>query len=270
MNTGLPVGARRVFRTGFVMALSLAGAYGLQFPLPYLAPVFGLMLSLKPAPPVGLRGFIGLILLILVTTGIGLMLIPVLDLYPVTGLLIVGMGVFLSNYLSVNKGQGAVGSLLTVGLTLLTAAGLVSFAVALIVIEGLVLGITLVVLCQHLVYPFFPEPATVAPVIEPSPDSATPSNWIALRATMIVMPAYFLALTNPALYMPLILKSVSLGQQGSIGEARHAGRELLGSTFMGGVLAILFWCLLSLWPVFGCFLAACCFLLSLSAARFPG
>lgn len=248
MNTGLPVGARRVFRTGIVMALSLAGAYGLQLPLPYIAPIFGLMLSLKPAPPVGLKGFIALIILILLINGIGLMLIPILDLYPVAGLLMVGMGVFLANYLSINKGKGAVGMLLTVGLTLLTAAGLINFAVALIVIKGLVMGITLAILCQHLVYPFFPEPATVPPAEEPPSKTATPSNWIALRATMIVMPAYFLALTNPGLYMPLIMKSVSLGQQGSIGDARHAGRELLGSTFMGGALAILFWCLLSLWP----------------------
>ena len=278
MNTGMPVGARRVFRAGFVMALSLAGAYGLQLPLPYISPIFALMLSLKPGPAVSLKGFLALVLLILLTTGIGLLLIPVLDHYPLSGLLIVGMGVFLANYLSVNKGKGAVGSLLTVGLTLLTAAGLVSFAVALFVIKGLVMGVILAILCQHLVYPFFPEPAAGERVgAQPPPEEKTPSNWIALRATLIVMPAYFLALTNPALYMPLIMKSVSLGQQGSITDARHAGRELLGSTFMGGLLAILFWLVLGLWPVlwmFGaCMLVAGIFLVSriyrICPSRYP-
>ena len=44
------------------------------------------------------------------------------------------------------------------------------------------------------------------------------------------------------------MKSVSLGQQVSLTDARHAGRELLGSTLIGGVFAVLFWCGLSLYP----------------------
>ena len=48
------------------------------------------------------------------------------------------------------------------------------------------------------------------------------------------------------MYLPIILKSVSLSQQGSVIEARHAGRELLGSTFLAGLFAILFWFMLDL------------------------
>jgi hypothetical protein len=62
------------------------------------------------------------------------------------------------------------------------------------------------------------------------------------------MPAYLLALTNPAQYLMTIMKSVSLGQQASLVDARHAGRELIGSTFVGGVMAILFWFLLKFTP----------------------
>ena len=40
------------------------------------------------------------------------------------------------------------------------------------------------------------------------------------------------------------MKSVSLGQQGSLVDARSAGRELLGSTFLAGCFAALFWGLL--------------------------
>eukprot|EP00494_Astrolonche_serrata_P011990 UN12089 len=43
------------------------------------------------------------------------------------------------------------------------------------------------------------------------------------------------------------MKSVSLGQQSSFVTARSAGRELLGSTFLGGCYAILFWFALGLY-----------------------
>ena len=66
---------------------------------------------------------------------------------------------------------------------------------------------------------------------------------------------YFLTLTNPLLYLPTLMKSVSLGQQGSLVDARSAGRELLGSTFLAGCFAVLFWGLLgistNLWMFFG-------------------
>jgi hypothetical protein len=92
---------------------------------------------------------------------------------------------------------------------------------------------------------------------------APPQN---LMDTLIVLPVYFLALANPLLYMPMIMKSVQLGQLGSVGDTRHAAGELLGSTFFAGCLAVLFWLLLKLAPnlwtyswlmlAFGLYLAA--------------
>jgi hypothetical protein len=50
------------------------------------------------------------------------------------------------------------------------------------------------------------------------------------------------------MYLAIIMKSVSLGQQSSVVSARDAGRELLGSTFLGGCFAILFWFALKIHP----------------------
>ena len=36
----MPLGARRTFRFGLVMALSLALGYGLAMPMPFFAPIF--------------------------------------------------------------------------------------------------------------------------------------------------------------------------------------------------------------------------------------
>jgi hypothetical protein len=158
--------------------------------------------------------------------------------------MLAALGIYLGTYLTVNRGKGLVGMLLLVGVTLISAAGLVSSALSTTVIVGLAGAIVTAIVCQWLVYPWFPEDAVPAPAA--APGGAAENNWIALRATLIVLPAYLLALTNPTLYMPIIMKSISLGQQVSLVAMRDAGRELLGSTFVGGLWAIVFWFLLSI------------------------
>lgn len=245
----LPIAARRVFRLSLTIALSLAAAYALAIPLPYIAPIFALMLALQPKPPLGLKHTIAVLVLITVTTGSGLLITPILMHYPMTGLMIVFLGLIVANHLTVNMAKGAVGALLTMGLTLVTAAGTMSYQVAQMVIFALTLAIAIAIGCHHLAYLFFPEdpmPAAVKKKAAKKTDHQ--SNWIALRATFVVFPAYLLALTNPSQFLPIIMKSVSLGQQGSVSNAREAGKELLGSTFLAGIFAALFWILLSIHP----------------------
>lgn len=222
------------------MAVSLALSYGLQMDLPFIAPIFALLLTAEPGPPKGPKALIALSLVLAVTLGVGLLLVPLLLNYPVTAVLIAAAGIYFSNYMSVHMGKGAVAGLLTAGITLISAAGTLNFALAVTVIEALVLGVGIAVISQWIVYPWFPEDESFVP---PSPSLTAPthSNWIALRATLVVLPAYLLALTNPALYLPIIMKSVSLGQQSSLVSARDAGRILLGSTFLGGCFAVIFW-----------------------------
>ena len=250
----MPIRARRIFRLSLTLAISLAGAYALQLPLPFLAPLFALLFTAAPAPPMGVKGLLGLILVVLITLGVGLLLIPLLIHYPASAILMVAVGLYFSSYLTINMGKSLVGALLTVGFTLISAAGLVSYSLAVGVITALVLGIGLAIVCQWMVYPWFPEDVTPVKKARPPANTATQSNWIALRATLIVLPAYLLALTNPSMYLPIIMKSVSLGQQGSTVSARDAGKELLGSTFLGGYFAILFWFMLdmvtNLWMFF--------------------
>ena len=242
----MDVAARRVFRMALTVAVALAAAYALQLPLPFLAPLFAFVLEAKPGPPLGPKALLGLLVVVLVTLGVGLLLVPVLIHYPVSAVLIVALGVYFSAYVTINLRKGLVGTFLTVGITLISLAGLIDYGVAFGVIQALAIGIGLAVLSQWLIYPFFPED-TAMPA-KPAVAAAPQSNWVALRATLIVLPVYLLALTNPSLYLPLIMKSVSLGQQDSVTDARHAGRELLGSTFLGGCYAVVFWVLLKIWP----------------------
>ncbi|WP_310063571.1 DUF2955 domain-containing protein [Lysobacter niastensis] len=244
----MPLGARRTFRFGAVVALSLVLAYGLATPMPFLAPIFAVLLTAAPAPPMGPKQLLGLLVVVTITLGIGLVLMPLLRTYPISAVMMIAAGLFASTYLGVGKGKAMVGTLLTIGLTMIPAAGLLEITLARTVVKGLLIGIGMVVVCQWIVYPLFPEdPVRVAPPKAPPADPQT-AAWLALRTMLIVLPSVMLAFTNPTLYMPLIMKSVMLGQQGCLVTARAAGYELLGSTFLGGAFAIAFWFVLKFWP----------------------
>ncbi len=269
--------ARRIFRLAAIPALTLAIAYAIQLPLPFMAPLFAFMFAAMPGPPMGAKSLFGLLLLICLTMGVGLLLIPVLLQYQLTAILLVTVGLYLSSYVTVNMGKALFGTFLTVGVTLISAAGTVSFSLAIMVIQALVFGVGVAVLCQWVIYPLFPEdpaPAGGKPAQTSTPDQ---SNWIALRSTAIVLPVYWLVLTNPAAYMALIMKAVLLSQQSSMVDAKSAGRELLGSTFLGGIFAILFWILLgistNLWMFFLWMLLLClyfaCKIYQLIPTRYP-
>lgn len=243
----MDLAARRVFRLSLTVALSLAVAYAIPLEMPFLAPIFAFMLTAAPKPPMGVKGMLGLMLVLTLTLGVGLLLLPILIHYPLTGLLLVFVGLFVSNFLSLNLGKGAAATLLTAGITMITAAGTLSYAVASSIIDAMVLGVGVAVVCQWLVYPLFPEDAVDAAAPVAAADVAD-SNWLALRATLIVFPSFLLVLVNPAAYMPIIMKAVSLGQQTSILDARHAGKELLGSTLIAGLFAVVVWFGLSIAP----------------------
>ncbi len=273
----MDVRARRVFRLAAAPALSLAIAYAIPLPLPFIAPLFAFMFVATPGPPMGPKSLLGLLLVVLLSLGLGLLLIPLLLHYPLAAFMLVAVGLYFSAYLTVNKGKALFGTFLAIGFTLISAMGTVNFGLATLVIQALLAGIAVAVLCHWLVYPFFPEDP-VSPAGKPA-TASTPaqSNWIALRSTVIVLPVYWLVLTNPMAYLSIIMKAVLLGQQSSTMDARSAGRELLGSTFLGGVFAVLFWALLgisvNLWMfflwmlLFGLYIASKIFVLLPS--RFP-
>lgn len=247
MTTRMPIPARLVFRLSLTVTLALAAAYALQLSLPYLAPIFALVLSVKPQPAFNLKKLIGLIILLTITMGIGLLMIPALINYRYTALLFILFGLFFSNFIALNKGKGPVGSFLTMGLTLITAAGVMSFPMALEVVDALMLGIATAVVSQWIIFPLFPLDGLPPSPAPPPPDESS-DVWGAARATLVTFPVYYLGLCNPSLYLPIIMKSVSIGQQKSVEGATKSIKEIMGSTLMGGLLAILLWLGLSMKP----------------------
>jgi hypothetical protein len=241
----MPIEARRALRLGIAAPLSLVLAYSLGLPLPYLAPLLAVFLGAAPTPLPGPGAVIKLLLVLAITLGSGLWIGVALEHYPLSALLLVALGLFAANLLALQKGQAMIGTLLTAGLTLISAAASVSSALASAVVVALLTGVVLAVVSLWLGQLLVPVPGGSAP--EPAPSSSS-ARWLSLRATIILLPAYLVVLTNPAMYMPLLMKSAQLGQMDSISSLRVAGRELVGSTLMAGLLAVLFWGVLRLAP----------------------
>jgi Protein of unknown function (DUF2955) len=240
------IAAKRVFRLSLTVALSLAAAYGLAVTMPFMAPLFAVMFGAAPKPPMGPKGLLVLLVAICIMLSSGLLLIPVLAQYPAVGLMLVLLGLFFANYVTLNLGKAPVGAFLTIGITLISAMGLMAFEVAIVLINALCINIAVAVICLWIVYPLFPEEGAGAP--PPPVPEPQQSSWLALRATLILFPSYLLVLTNPAAYAAIIMKAVALGQQTSETDVRVAGRELVGSTVMAGLLAALMWFCLKLAP----------------------
>ncbi|CAI8918099.1 DUF2955 domain-containing protein [Pseudomonas sp. IT-196MI5] len=246
MRIERPARVQRALRLSFGTALCLAASFGLALPIPFLAPMLALMMLAAMNRPLPFKASLGLILILMLTTGTGLLLIPLLRYYPFSGVLLVGLCLFMAFGYGLRGGNPLVATFLVVGLTLISSAGTAEFALALEVIVALVKGLFLAVTTLTISHWLFPDPAS-APAAKPGPSlSLTESSWLALRATLVVLPTFLLAMVDPASYLPIIMKAVSLGQQSCATSARTAGQELLGSTLLGGLMAILFWCALSL------------------------
>ena len=237
--------SRRALRLALGTALCLAISFGFQWPIPMVAPVLAVFLFASVDRPMPAKAGLALALLVMATTGSGMLLIPFLRHAPLSGVLMTALGLFLAFRYGLRGGNGLVSTFLVAGITLISAAGTADMGLAISVIgalaRGLLLGVVALAVCHLLI----PDRGEAAPAPKPPPTAAVDADWMAWRATLVVMPAFLLALTDPAGYLPIVMKAVSLGRQ-SCTTARSAATELVGSTLMGGLLAILFWFALGL------------------------
>jgi Protein of unknown function (DUF2955) len=247
--------SQRPLRLASGTALCLAASFALELPIPVVAPVFAVFLLATLNQPLSLKTAVGLALVVMLTTGSGLLLIPLLRYYPVSGVLLIGLGLFLAFRYGLRGGNNLVATFLVAGLTMISAAGTADYQLAVTVVGALVKGLLLAVLVLAVSHWLFPEPVGDRSQPAALVLSDADAGRIALRAALVVMPAFALALIDPVSYMPIIMKSVSLGRQScTTTTARGAARELLGSTLFGGLLAIVFWFALrlfvDLWMLF--------------------
>jgi hypothetical protein len=175
-------------------------------------------------------------------------MVPLLEYYPVTGVLLTGALLF-AVFFAGARSPNPLTIFMVAACTFIPVAGVLAqpLAIQLSASVGAGLGIAVVVgILSHALFPDPPPPAGAAaarPAI-----SAEAASWSALRATLVVVPVFVLALTNPAFYLPALIKTALLGQQASATDAHSGGKELVGSTLMGALLGMLVWFGLTMRP----------------------
>ncbi|BFG76305.1 hypothetical protein PTKU46_43380 [Paraburkholderia terrae] len=241
MASTLQLPGRRALRIATGTALCLAVSFALDLPIPVVGPVFAVFLLATQNRPLSFKAGIAFALVVALTTGSGLLLVPLLRHYAFAGVMITGLMLFLAFRYGLRGGNNLVATFLVAGLTMISAAGTADFQLAATVVGALVKGLVLAVVVSAVVHRLFPEPMSARPQPAAPVMPKALAVRVALRAALVVMPVYLLAMTDPASYMPIIMKSVSLGRQSCTTTARSAARDLIGSTLLGGLLAVAFW-----------------------------
>ena len=239
---------KAVLRLAIGVGLSVLIAYGLALPVPFVACVLTVLLLSKPGPPIPFVKGAVLALIIAALLVAGVLMVPVLKHYAVTGVLLTGALLYAVFFAGARQANPLT-IILVIAITVIPVAGVADQALTTVLSVAFGVGLGTGVLVSGLSHVFFPDPPA-PPKVAPTPVgvSHTVASWAALQATLVVMPVFVVALTNPALYLAAIIKTVTLGQQASSTNARSAGRELVGSTMMGAWMATLVWAGLSLRP----------------------
>ena len=241
-------GDKAALRLAIGLGLAVLVAYGLALPAPYVVCVMAVLVLSKPGPPLPLVKGLVVALLFAVLVVTGLLMVPLLEHYALAAVLITAAVLHSIFYFGLTSGNPLTG-VLVLSFTPIPVVGVVEQALvgqlSVTLATGIGVGV-LVSAVSHALFPDSPAPAAATGVAaRPSPDEAA---WIALRATLIVMPVFVLALTDPSFYLAAVMKTVALAQQAGETDARSAGRELVGATLMGAAIAAAVWTGLSLWP----------------------
>jgi hypothetical protein len=239
---------KAVLRLAIGLGLAVLIAYGLAMQLAFAVCLMAVLLLCSPAPPMPFVKGVVVAAVVTCLLVAGLLMVPLLEHYPVAGVLLTGTCLFAVFFAGARKASPLT-TFLVIAFTFIPVAGVAEQALAIALAQAVGVGLGVGVLVNGVSHTFFPDPPAPARTAPPpaSVDVGT-ARWQALRATVVVMPVFVLALTNPAFYIAAIMKTVMLGQQAGATEARSAGRELVGSTLMGAWMAALAWMGLLLLP----------------------
>lgn len=239
---------KAALRLAIGLGLAALVAYGLALPVPFVVCVMAVLVLCKPGPPLPLVRGAAVALVFAMLVAAGVVMVPVLENYALAGVLLTALVLYGVFFVGLIRGNPLT-MVLVIAFALIPVAGVADQALVGMLSVTLAVGILTGTLVSALSNALFPDPPRPAgKQADERPLSRETAAWIALRAVLIVMPVFVLALTNPSLYLAAIMKTVTLGQQAGETDARSAGGELVGSTLMGALIGAGVWFGLSLWP----------------------
>ncbi|MBO9516159.1 MAG: DUF2955 domain-containing protein [Variovorax sp.] len=240
-------GDKATLRLTVGMGLAVFVAYGLSLEMPFVVCVMAVLVLCKPGPPMPLLKGVVAALLFAALVAAGVLMVPLLEHYAAAGVMLTAVVLF-AVFHAGQRGGGPLTTLLVITFALIPVAGVADQSLVGVLSLTLAVGVGVGALVSALSNALFPDRALPAAGAAPARAARDSARWIALRGTLIVMPVFLLALSNPSFYLAAVMKTAALGQQAGETDAGAAGRELVGSTLMGAALGMAVWMGLSLWP----------------------
>lgn len=240
-------GERAIFRLGIGVGLSALVGYGLALPMPHLGCIMAWLVLCRPAGALTLKQatVAGVILMTLLASGV--LLVPLLTHYALLAILLNTLLLY-ALMRKMLAGKGASVILIIMAVSVIPVAGLIDQSLAISIAQMMGIGVISGALVNLLAYALFPPQPVEgrgAPAAAAEPENP---KRLAIRAVAMMMPVWLMALINPPMFLPAIMKSVTLAQQSTSLAAREAGKSLILSTLMGSLLAFVLWMALSVWP----------------------
>jgi hypothetical protein len=249
-----PLAARRILRLAFGTALCLLFSQLAAWPLSFIAPILTLTVLALPLPAPPLKLGLGLVVGLLLPMLGGLAILTLMESARWAGILLISLALYHSFLFTARGGPAALGTFITMGLTVTVTIGTVSPTLLTILAQALAAGAVVGVLFVWVAHALLPDGPAVprglpkkAPAAPVDPAEARRS---AFRALLIVLPVAlaFMYMSASAAYTVIMIKVATMGQQASVDQSRDMGRSLIASTFWGGLAAIAAWGLLCVWP----------------------
>ena len=191
---------KAVLRLTLGLGLAVLVAYGFALSLPFVVCLMSILVLCKPGPPLPpAKGLVfAVIFAALVASGV--LMVPILEHYAWSGVLLTGAilyGVFFVGLASANP----LTMVLVIAFALMPVVGIADQAIVGRLSMTLAIGILIGALVSSASSALFPDPPTrVTNRPAAAPASHEFVRWIALRATVIVMPVFV-----PGPHQPIVL-----------------------------------------------------------------
>jgi len=251
----MDVASRRILRMAVGTALGMWVSQAVAWPMSFVAPLLAFVFLSLPLPRPSIKMALAFILVLAASSFAGVVLLPFLQHARWVGIGLFVLALFHTFYFTAKGGSAALGTFMTLGLTLVAAVGSVSSVVMVEIAKWLTLCAVWAMGFVWLAHALIPDPPfSLGPVGKKPPPTAPPdletARLRALRSMSIVLPIALLFLFSSAStsYFIVMIKVATMGQQANLDSSRTAGRSMLESTIFGGVGAIIAWQILSIWP----------------------
>jgi hypothetical protein len=236
-------------------ALGMWISQAVAWPMSFVSPLLAFVILSLPLPRPTVKMTLGFILVLAASSFAGVVLLPFLQHARWVGIGLFVLALFHTFYFTARGGSAALGTFMTLGLTLVAAVGSVSSVVMVEIAKWLTMGAVWAMVFVWLAHAMIPDPpsspglAGKRPPPQARPDLQT-ARLRALRSMSIVLPIALVFLFSSAStsYLIVMIKVATMGQQANLDSSRTAGRSMLESTIIGGFGAIIAWQILSIWP----------------------